>query len=235
MVSSNGPTDAVAFHSEIASKFHASYRRDANRLERVRVWKHLLDRYAPGAALAYDVGCGSGVLACEIARRGIETIGIDGAPGMLALAERTARQSGLSALSFQEHRLPISDTTNFRAADLVICSSVIEYLDSIPESLVFLRKLLKPNGLLILSVSNRDSWSRKLVRLVHRLISRPKYIGLVLHFVTVTEIESCLRDAGLTPIEHGYCGGADLLNKILSLFLPVRMASNMIVLVARRT
>src|SRR5258708_3541387 len=74
VTSSPQPSDAVEFHSEIASDFHASYRSDANRRERVRIWNAWLDRYAKDATVAYDVGCGSGVLASEIARRRIGTV-----------------------------------------------------------------------------------------------------------------------------------------------------------------
>jgi ubiquinone/menaquinone biosynthesis C-methylase UbiE len=115
----------------------------------MRVWDEFLNRYASGAAFAYDVGCGSGVLACALAERGIESVGIDGASGMLAIARRTAHERGLANLSFQQHHLPISDTSGFRAADLVISSSAIEYLDSIPEALRFLRNLVKESGVVV--------------------------------------------------------------------------------------
>jgi SAM-dependent methyltransferase len=228
------PTDAVVFHSEIASQFHASYRSDSNRLERVKVWGELLDRYANGATLAYDVGCGSGILACEIARRGIETIGIDGAQGMLAIAEQWGRSQGLTNISFQRHNLPIADTSGFRTADVVISSSVIEYLDSIPDALVFLRKLLKTDGVVIFSVSNRDSLSRKLVRCVHCLTGRPKYFGLLRHFMTIEDIRKDLEVSGLTYIEHAYFGRSDRLNRLLSVFSAPQYSSNMLVVVARK-
>jgi SAM-dependent methyltransferase len=226
--------DGVGFYSEIAPDFHASYSRDANRRERMRTWDQFLNRYATGAAFAYDVGCGSGVLACELAARGIESIGIDGASGMLAIARRTARDRGLANLSFQQRHLPISDTTGFRTADLVISSSAIEYLDSIPAALRFLRNLLKEPGVVLFSVSNHDSLSRKLVRAAHRLTGRPRYLKFLRHFMTVDEIKRDLAGAGLEYLEHAYFGGADRLNRLLSHFVPPRVASNMIIVAARR-
>jgi SAM-dependent methyltransferase len=228
------PTDAVDFHSEIAQKFDASYRFDANRLERVRVWNDLLDRYAGTARLAYDIGCGPGVLTREVACRGIETIAIDGAAGMLAIAKQAAVERGLSNIEFRQYRLPIADITGFRAADIVLSFSVIEYLESVSRALIFLRGLSIKGGTIIFSVSNKHSLSRKLVRFVHRLTGRPRYFGLVRHFMDIDEIKLKLHDEGLDYIEHCYIGRADRLNRVLGTLLPARFASNMIVVVARR-
>src|SRR5450432_4431865 len=104
--------DGVGFYSRIAPDFHASYATDPNRIERMRVWQHFLERYAQDARFAYDIGCGSGLLACELAARGIETIGIDGAAGMLSIARSSANARGLTNVSFRHSRLPIADTAD---------------------------------------------------------------------------------------------------------------------------
>jgi SAM-dependent methyltransferase len=226
--------DAVEFYSGVATEFHSSYQKDANRLERVRFFEDFVNRHAAGSTFAYDVGCGSGVLACELARRGIETVGIDGAAGMLAVAEKTARERGLSNLHFQQHVLPIVDTAGFRQADIIISSSAVEYLNSIPESLRFLRNLLKESGVVVFSMSNRDSISRKIARLVYRLTGRPKYLGFSRHRMAVKEIKAALSASGLTYLEHAYFARADWFNRLLGLFLPPRLSSNMIIVAARR-
>ena len=66
---STAPTDAVAYYSGAASRFHASYAADANRQERLAVWDRFIGRYVQGARFAYDLGCGSGILACTLAGR----------------------------------------------------------------------------------------------------------------------------------------------------------------------
>lgn len=226
--------DGVSFYSKVAPDFHASYAFDPNRIERMQVWGQFLDRYAKGARFAYDIGCGSGVLACELAKRGIETIGIDGAAGMLSIAESTAAARSLSNVSFRQHRLPIADTTGFRSADLVISSSAIEYLDSIPEALAFLRSLLRDGGVAVFSVSNRDSLSRRLVRFIHRLTGRPRYLKFLRHFMTLDELRAMVGAAGLTYLEHAYFGGADRLNRLLGRCVSPRFASNMIIVAVQR-
>jgi SAM-dependent methyltransferase len=232
---SNQPADPVAFHSEIASDFHASYRNNPNRLERVRIWSELLDRYAKDAKFAYDVGCGTGVLACEIASRGIDTLGIDGSANMLRVSQQMAQRSGLANIGFQQHRLPIADTAGFRAADIVISSSVIEYLDSVPEALAFVRNLLRDGGIAMFSLPNRHSLSRKCVRWINRLTGRPKYFGLIRHFTTIENIQADLRASGLTYVEHVYFARSDGVNRTLAHFFEPKYSSNMILVVARRT
>jgi SAM-dependent methyltransferase len=227
-------TDAISYYSTAAQSFHDSYRTDPNRLERLRVWKNYLDRYARGATFAYDIGCGSGILACELAERGIETIGIDGAPGMLAIGREAALRAGLRNLTFQQHSLPITNTREFRSADLIISSSALEYLDSIHDALVSVRDLLKPGGIVVFSVSNRDSWSRLAVRFVNKLTGRPRYLGLLKHFMTVEKISQELASAKLDYVEHAFFARADRINRLLGRFLPPRIASNMIIVVAQR-
>jgi len=226
--------DAVGYYSQAAQEFHASYEHDPNRIERMRVWTGFLDRYAAGVTFAYDIGCGSGILACELARRGIETRGIDGAAGMLAIAQRSARAAALDNVSFERHLLPVRDTSAWRRAGLVVSSSAIEYLDSMADALVFLRNLLQDGGVTIFSVSNRDSLSRRMVRTVHALTGRPRYLRFLRHFMTAEELKAAVRTAGFTFLEHAYFGQADRINRVLSRVVAPRFASNMIIVAARR-
>jgi SAM-dependent methyltransferase len=229
------PTDdGVSFYSRVAPEFHASYETDANRVERMCVWKQFLDRYAVTARFAYDIGCGSGVLACELATRGIETVGIDGAAGMLSIAQCVADARRLTNLSFQQHRLPLPGTARLRRADIVVSSSAIEYLDSIPEALSFLRGLLDDGGVVIFSISNRDSLSRRLVRAIHSLTGHPRYLTFLRHFVTLEEIKAAVAAASLTYVEHAYFGRADRLNRLLGRFAAPRFASNMLIVAAHK-
>jgi 2-polyprenyl-3-methyl-5-hydroxy-6-metoxy-1,4-benzoquinol methylase len=226
--------DSVDFHSEIAAEFHASYQRDANRLERVKVWRDFFDRYMGGAKLVYDMGCGSGVLACEIASRNIRTIGIDGSAAMLEIARQTARDRSLANIEFQQHRLPVGTEPGFEIADVIISSSCIEYLDSVPDALAAFRNILKPGGVIIFSMSNHDSLSRKLVRSVHRVTGRPAYLAVLKHFTTVAQLKRDVAKAQLTYLEHGYFARADRINRFLSGFIGDRWSSNMIIMAARR-
>lgn len=225
--------DAVEFFSRGATDFHASYDGDANRLERLRVWRDVLDRYATNAQTAYDLGCGSGILAVELGKRGISTVGIDGAEGMLAIAQRLAEGEGCANVRFEQRRLPLENPNELPRADLVVSSSVLEYLESVDVALGSFRDLLAPEGTLIFSISNRASLSRKVVSLVHKLTGRPRYFSLIRNMVTSEEIDSHLRRVGLVRVALRYFGGADRLNRLLAHLVPPRRASNMLIVVAR--
>jgi SAM-dependent methyltransferase len=226
--------DAVAYYSGAAARFHASYSADANRQERLQVWRRFIDRFLSRATFAYDLGCGSGILACELARRGIETVGVDGAPGMLAIARRSAMDEGLGRAQFVEATLPIALPERWKTADAVISSSALEYLPSLPEALLSIRGLLRPGGMLVFSISNRDSLSRAIVRLVHRLTGYPVYFGLLRQFSTPERLKADLDASGFSYLEHAHFARADRITRLLAWLLPERRASNMIIVAARR-
>ena len=48
--------------------------------------------------LVLDLACGTGSMTLELARRGFETIGVDGSPAMLAEAQQKAMEAGENIL-----------------------------------------------------------------------------------------------------------------------------------------
>ena len=223
----------MTYYSEVAADFHASYKADRNRLERLAIWREALDKHAAHGALAYDIGCGTGMLTFEIAPRADRVVAIDGSSGMLAIARAEAQARGRRNIDFLESRLPIVGPA-LEQADFVISSSVLEYLDSMEQALLFVKSILRPGGTLIFSVSNKDSMSRKAVRWVYRLTGRPRYFGLVRHFLDESDIRRLLAQASLTYVEHRYFGGRDRLNRMMSWIFPERSSTNMILVVAQR-
>jgi SAM-dependent methyltransferase len=226
--------DTVAFYSSWADEFDASYAHDANRLERLTVWRGFLDRHAPDARSAYDLGCGSGMLTLELVRRGISTVAVDGSAEMLRLAEQKVGDVAGADARFEQRMLPF-DTTSAAPVDLAVSSSVVEYLDSVADALESFRLLLRDGGILIFSVSNRDAISRRLARAFNRLTGRPRYLGHLKHMLTFDELTALTASAGFSVLEVQYFGGADRLNRLLGLALPARFASNMLIVAARRS
>jgi SAM-dependent methyltransferase len=225
--------DAIAFYARVAEQFHSSYRTQPNRASRVAMWRNFLSRFAGSPNLAYDIGCGSGFLACELAARGVTTIGIDGSEEMLDIARREAAARGFHNISFRQMVLPPTGSVDLPKAELIVSSSFIEYIESLPGILSFFRSHLTDGGTLIISVSNRESYTRRLVRFIHALSGYPEYLDHIRHFVTTAEIEHLLAGARFRVIAHEYYEGADRLNRMLLLFVPRRNATNMIILAAR--
>ncbi len=226
---------AVDFHTKIAGDFHDSYKADANRLERMQVWKAVLDQYAPGPyPLAYDIGCGTGRLTGEIAPRAAKVFAIDGAEGMLAIAQRHLVELGYPQTEFRHAMLPVPDVSDLPPAPLVISSSVIEYVPDLKGAMDMLAKLTAPGGTLIFSMSNRDSLNRAVVRAVHRLTGKPEYFGHVIHFVDPAQLKALVEGAGLQLVETRYFGGEDRMNRVFRNVFPKSRSTNMILAVAKR-
>ena len=233
-MSGTAPVDAVAFHSEIAKDFHASYNDDPNRKERLVVWRRYISRFVTKGEKAYDVGCGSGMLTCEIAPYARQVIAIDGAAGMLEIARKTVAERGLGNVEFKQSRLPPASTDGLPVADIVISSSVIEYLDFVEGALEFIHAILKPGGVLLFSISNRNSIKRQAVKIFHRLTGRPRYFGLLKHFLSVEDIRAALEKTGFVFLESEYFDGKDRINSILGTVLPKKYSSNLILAAAHR-
>lgn len=233
-MSGTTPVDAVAFHSEIATEFHASYEDDPNRKERLVVWRRYISRFVPKGQQAYDLGCGSGMLTCEIAPYATQVIAIDGASGMLEIARKTVASRGFNNVEFRQSRLPPASTDGLPVADIVISSSVIEYLDFVEGALAFIHAILKPGGILLFSISNRNSLKRQAVKIFHRLTGRPRYFGLLKHFLSVEDIRTALEKTGFIFLESEYFDGRDKINSILGAFLPKKYAANLILAAAHR-
>jgi SAM-dependent methyltransferase len=230
-----GPTDAVAFHAEIAADFHASYDDDPNRRERIVVWRRAIGRYAKPGKLAYDIGCGSGMLTCEIAPYAEQVIAIDGAEPMLNIARQTVAKRGFRHVDFRQMRLPPPSGHGLAHADIVACSSVIEYLPSVDEALGFLANLLNPGGTLFISISNRQSIKRQTVRIINRLTGRPRYFGLLKHFLSAEDLRSSLERVGLKTVHVEYFDGQDRINRLLGMLFPKNRTSNLVFAVAVRS
>lgn len=119
----------------------------------------------PGDAVL-EVATGTGVQLVELARRnrGGRTAGVELAPGMLAETRRRLRAAGLEGVELVEGsalQLPFED----ESFDLVVNAYMLDLLarEDIPRALSEFRRVLKPDGRLVLSNMTKGE------RAVHRV------------------------------------------------------------------
>ncbi len=101
-----------------------------------------------------DVGCGHGLYALDLARRGATLVGCDLHRPALADARRTAAGLGLAEqalfLAADGEALPLPAG----AFDLVICNCVLEHVPDDRAALAAMSRALRPGGFLFLTVDH---------------------------------------------------------------------------------
>jgi SAM-dependent methyltransferase len=176
--------DAIAYHRELAVDWEQRYKKQAFKA-RVRAFEECLAGRDLHGQKWLDAGCGSGTLARYLVEVGASVLGVDAAAEMIAMAREIASQVVLNhdvvnpigverdepgrQLRF-EHiatiaHLPLAD----RSLDGILCSSVLEYVPDPAACLAEFARVLRPGGLLIVSVANRNSLVRKAQVAAHRL------------------------------------------------------------------
>jgi len=105
------------------------------------------------------------VLTLEISKLGARGLAVDGSREMINAA---ISQVGPLSDRFTFEKIASISSINAAEAsfDGVLCSSVVEYVDSIDEVLSEFNRVLKMGGKLILSVPNKNSLVRRIQKLI---------------------------------------------------------------------
>ena len=106
-----------------------------------------------------DVGAGTGGLAVSIAGQGHRVTVVDPSPDALAAARWRAAETGVTLTDVQGEAgdLPAlvgEPGTDGGGADLVICHSVLEYVDSPSAALAAIARVLRPGGTVSVLAAN---------------------------------------------------------------------------------
>jgi ubiquinone/menaquinone biosynthesis C-methylase UbiE len=123
------------------------------RLERALWFTRQVDLSAGARAL--DVGCGAGVMATELASRGLRVAAVDAVPRMLQLTEERATRLGfeesISTTLCDARRLPFASQT----FDLVVALGLISWLDTPLSALTEMTRVCRPGGYAVVTCANR--------------------------------------------------------------------------------
>jgi 2-polyprenyl-3-methyl-5-hydroxy-6-metoxy-1,4-benzoquinol methylase len=173
-----GNRDAVGFFDSGAAAYVDSARRQPGFIERFDLFVHqieLAQMQLGSTPTCLDLGCGPGTLALAARRRGFEVIGIDGSAVMLEYARSSALHLGLD-VDFRQACLPLEDGLLQRlegSVDLLIASSVIEYVSDDVSFASQCQSLLAPGGVGLISFAN----SRSVYRAVERRLAQGSLLG----------------------------------------------------------
>jgi SAM-dependent methyltransferase len=152
-VSEELPVDWAAYR--VSTDIDA-YERRWERLAAAGVDLHgevaLVQTYAPRAVL--DAGCGTGRVAVELARRGVDVIGVDSDPDMIDAARAKAPDLRWIIADLAELDLPD------RVDVVVLAGNVVPYVavDRRARALAACARHLVPGGVLLAGFALRPDW-----------------------------------------------------------------------------
>lgn len=147
-----------------------------------------------------DVGCGGGILAESMARRGANVLGIDLGAEPLQVARLHAEQEGIQNIEYQQILVEDLARTHAGQFDVVTCMEMLEHVPD-PASVVrACQTLVKPNGHVFFSTINRNPKSYLLMivgaEYVLRLLARGTHDYK--KFIKPSELAYDIRTAGLS-------------------------------------
>ena len=155
------------------------------------MFKLAIEQFSAPGQHWLDAGCGTGQFAAFLGTLGHRVTAIDASSEMVRLCQ-------VPAIVASVEQLPFPDAT----FDGILCSSVLEYLDSPSVALTEFRRVLKPNGCLLVSVPNSHSLVRGLQRLTYSITRHPEYMKFSRHSFTAKEFDALLSAHGFTPQQN---------------------------------
>lgn len=167
--------DAVELHDNNAGTFRKRYDNKNSFKDRLSVWKDLFKQYIGSDKSVIELGCGPGLMAKEIIESGNKLHAIDGSAKMI---ERAREEVGPTTnIQFTESYLSVSFLSGFQSNsfDAAISSSVLEYIEDATGIIAETNRILKPGGVFIFSVPNKQSLYRITETITYKLFGKPGY------------------------------------------------------------
>jgi ubiquinone/menaquinone biosynthesis C-methylase UbiE len=202
-------TCAVSLHDSLAHRWEEKYSRPGFK-RRSNSFLAYVDLLPIEGQLWLDGGCGTGFPSRPLLERGCRIVGVDASQGMLGIAQTQINSQPCEGRLFCRiatiEKLPLRDN----AFDGVICSSVIEYLHDPKACLEELHRVLKPGGVLLISVPNSQSALRRFLKFTHSMSGSlfnqpwPHYLKYSRNEYTVDEFKNCLKEVGMDIMHYKY-------------------------------
>jgi 2-polyprenyl-6-hydroxyphenyl methylase/3-demethylubiquinone-9 3-methyltransferase len=150
-----------------------------------------------------DVGCGGGILADAMARRGANVLGIDLSVKALRVATLHALEANTPGVEYREVAAEALAVEMPQQFDVVTCMEMLEHVPDPASVVAACAALAKPGGWLIFSTINRNpkSFLFAIVGAEHILRLLPKGTHEYAKLIKPSELAAHCRLAGLDVTE----------------------------------
>jgi len=146
-----------------------------------------------------DVGCGGGILADSMARKGAEVLGIDLADKALKVARLHALEAQTPGVSYREISVEQLAAEQPASFDVVTCMEMLEHVPDPASVVKACATLVKPGGWVFFSTINRNpkAFLLAIVGAEYLLNMLPKGTHEYAKFIRPSELAAFIRAAGL--------------------------------------
>jgi 2-polyprenyl-3-methyl-5-hydroxy-6-metoxy-1,4-benzoquinol methylase len=158
-----------------------------------------VERPADRPARCLDLGCGPGGLALALAEQGFDVVGVDASPQMLEHARAAAAEKQLPVRFLQGDLSGDLPELGF-LPELIVCSSVLEYIEHPGDVILRCATVLAPGGLLLVSVPNPVSIPRRQQQALYALRRRPTYFDQQRSPIAWKGLARMGEAAGIAPV-----------------------------------
>jgi len=151
-----------------------------------------------------DVGCGGGILAESMARRGANVLGVDLADKPLKVAQLHAMEAGLANIDYRSIAAEALAAERPAQFDVVTCMEMLEHVPD-PSSVVkACADMAKPGGWVFFSTLNRNpkAFLMAIVGAEYVLKLLPRGTHEFAKFIQPAELARWVRLAGLNHVEY---------------------------------
>jgi 2-polyprenyl-6-hydroxyphenyl methylase/3-demethylubiquinone-9 3-methyltransferase len=200
----NADPAELAKFSELAHRWWdpASEFRPLHQINPLRLgW---IDGLAPLAGKrVVDIGCGGGILADSMARKGASVLGVDLSTKALRVAQLHALEAGTPNVEYREVSAEALAAEQPESFDVVTCMEMLEHVPD-PSSVVrACSTLVKPGGWVFFSTLNRNgkAFLFAIVGAEYVLNMLPRGTHEYLKFIRPSELAGWCRQAGLDLVQ----------------------------------
>ncbi len=149
-----------------------------------------------------DVGCGGGLLAEAMARKGARVTGLDMAADLLEVAQLHALEAGV-AVNYLLESAEQHAVGHAAGYDVVTCMEMLEHVPDPAQVIVALAALVRPGGHVFLSTINRTprAYLRAVIGAEYVLRLLPTGTHTYEKFIRPSELSAWARSAGLSTVD----------------------------------